>query len=107
MDEEWAEYILDVQEKQGQDMPGISEAGPALTPLGYSEVVARLDLIADRVMGVRTAVQAGYTQNHEEPHFEPIRRPEPAVERVRELRVARELDELDRQFRGGLFLDVE
>lgn len=61
----------------------------------YSPVVARLDLIADRVMAVRTAVQANYTKEHQEPSFEPLDRPVTALERERERRTRNLLLELD------------
>jgi len=37
-------------------------------------------------MAVRTAVQANYTKEHQEPTFEPLPRPETAIERERERR---------------------
>jgi hypothetical protein len=103
MDEDWATYVLDVMEKEGEALPGAEDR---ITPHGYTDVIARLDLIADRVLSVRTAVQAGYTQDHEEPHFETLPRPETAVERAREDRVRNELEELDRQFREGIVLNI-
>lgn len=104
MDEEWARYICD-QEEKGEGTPPVPEDEPDLTPLGYSDVVARLDLIADRIMMVRGAVQAGYSQDHKEPSFTPLPRPVTALDRERERRLKVELEDVDALFRGeGLLL---
>lgn len=97
MDDEWAARVLDMEES-GESSP---TTGDDLTPLGYSDVVSRLDLIADRVMLVRTAVQAGYTREHEEPRMEPLPRPVTALERERERRARTVLLEVDAFVLGG------
>jgi hypothetical protein len=78
-------------EEAGHELP----AQDGRTLHHYSPVVARLDLIADRVMAVRTAVQANYTKEHQEPTFEPIERPETALDRERERRARNLLLEVD------------
>lgn len=108
MDAEWAKEALDLEEA-GYGLPPTAEAerDDAFSPLYYDPLVARLDLIADRVMAVRTAVQAGYSEEHKEPHFEPIVRPTTAIDRERERRIRNELDVLDAQIQGeGLVLEL-
>ncbi len=68
-----------------------SDDEPRISPAGYTSLDARLDLIADRLMSVRTAVQAGYAKEHKEPRFKSLPRPTTAIERERERRT---LDEL-------------
>lgn len=97
MDEEWARRVLDLEE-EGVGTPGAEE--PPLTSLGYSEEVARLDLIADRIMSVRTAVQASYADKHQEPHFEPIKRPTTAIEKERERRARKVLVGIEAEIFG-------
>jgi hypothetical protein len=80
-------------EERGISLPNPSSDGPSL--LDYSPVVARLDLLADRVMAVRTAVLANYTKDHQEPQFEPLERPVTALDREREVRTRSLLLELD------------
>jgi hypothetical protein len=63
--------------------------------------VARLDSIADRILAVRTAVQANYTKDHQEPTFRPLDRPTTAIERERERRARTVLLETDALLRGG------
>lgn len=89
------------REEAGEELPGQGEeeGGPPLA--GYSPVVARLDLIADRVMAVRTAVQSTYTKDHNEPTFEPLDRPTTALDRERERRARSLLLELDALVLGG------
>lgn len=99
MDEVWAARMLD-REEAGLDTPPIEEE-PTLTPLGYSDVISRLDLIADRVFAVRTAVQATITKDHEEPHFPQLPRPTTALERERERRARTVLLDIDAQVLGG------
>jgi hypothetical protein len=84
MDEEWAEMMLDMEE-QGEN-PITSTEPPDMTPLGYTDVIARLDLIADRVLAVRGAVFAANSDGGQEPQFTPMDRPVTAIERVRERR---------------------
>lgn len=91
--------MLDLEEKGEQPPPGGED--DELGPLGYSDIVSRLDLIADRVMMVRTAVQAGYTTGHEEPRFEPLPRPVTALERERDRRARTVLLEVDALVLGG------
>lgn len=62
-------------------------------------MVARLDLIADRIMSVRGAVIAGITR--EEPRYEAIPRPETAIDRERERRARSVLLEVDALVMGG------
>lgn len=101
MDERWASRMLD-REEAGQDTPPTGEDDdPQLTPLGYSDVVQRLDLLADRVMSVRTAVQASFSKDHEEPRFPPMPRPVTAIERERERRARTVLLEVDALVMGG------
>jgi len=92
--------ILDLEEA-GEEIPGGSSSPSA----DYSPVVARLDMIADRVLAVRTAVQANYTEGHKEPNFEPIPRPETAIERERERRSLTVLGEVDALVTGGALED--
>lgn len=91
MDDEWAARMLD-REEAGLEIPASADD---LTPLGYSDIVSRLDLLADRLMAVRTAVQAGYSQDYEEPKFEPLPRPTTAMDRERERRTRNVLLEVD------------
>jgi len=92
-------------EEQGVTMP-TPDDGP--TMLDYSPVVARLDLLADRLLAVRTAVLAGYTRDHQEPHFEPLPRPTSAMERERERRARNLLLELEALVLGdGLVISAE
>jgi hypothetical protein len=93
MSPKWAEIVLDMEEAGKGIPPGTEDHD--LTPLGYTEVVARLDLIADRVMAVRTAVQAGYSKDHEEPRFEPMTRPVTAIDKERERRSRKILNEIE------------
>ena len=103
-DEGWASYVLD-KEEAGEEVPGQAAEGPSVAH--YSPVVARLDLLADRVLSVRTAVQAGYSKDHQEPHFEPVPRPTTALERERERRGRNLLLELEAQILGeGLALSA-
>lgn len=97
MDEEWARRLLDMEEEG----VGTPPTGEALSPLGYTDVISRLDLIADRVMAVRTAVQAGYTEKHKEPSFDPLPRPTTAIEGERERRARTVLEEAEALFFGG------
>lgn len=111
MDEGWAKTALDLEEA-GAGLPPTGEEivrDPELSPLYYDPRVARLDLIADRVLAVRTATQAGYSKDHKEPSFEPLTRPTTALERERERRNLLILDETDRMFRevGLLVLGFE
>lgn len=108
MDEGWARNVLDMEEA-GQGLPptGEIEEGGAPSPLYYDPVVARMELIADRVMAVRTAVQAGYADEHKEPQFEPIVRPMTAIDRERERRTRSELEVLENQLLRGEGLVLE
>lgn len=93
MDEVYARRICDMEDA-GMDTPAGASSGdgePLVEPAGYTPVIARLDLILDRLMGVRTAVQAGYSKDHKEPKWTPLPRPSTAIERERERRT---LDEL-------------
>lgn len=111
MDEGWARYVVDQEEKKEQMAPGTvpeitADLEPILSPLDYSPVVARLDLIADRIMAVRTAVQAGYSKDHKEPRFEPMMRPVTALDMERERRARSVLAEVDDLLFGpGLSLE--
>lgn len=100
MNEAWANKVLDMEERGERTPPGAGEDDD-LTPLGYSDIVARLDLIADRVMLVRTATQAGYTRDHEEPRLDPLPRPVTALERERERRARTVLLDVDAMVSGG------
>ena len=104
MDPEWARVICDMEEA-GQETPPTGETldDDTITPLGYSPIIARLDLIADRVMAVRTSVQASYAEKHEEPNFKPLPRPETALDRERERRTRILLEDVDALFRSGEF----
>lgn len=103
MDEEWAERLLDWEES-GDGAPPTGDRVQQ-TPLGYTDVVSRLDLIADRVMLVRTAVQAGYAKEHKEPTFDPLPRPTTAIDRARERRTRTVLEEAEALvFGAGLVL---
>jgi hypothetical protein len=104
MDSEWANVMLDKEEKD-EEHPPLSEDDAEYSPLGYSEVVQRLDLIADRVMAVRTSVIASYADKHKEPTFEPIKRPKTAIERERERRARKVLLSVEAEVFGrGLIL---
>lgn len=98
MDIDWANRMLDLEE-QGKETPPVGE-DIEFSPLGYTDVVSRLDLIADRTMSVRTAVQASYADKHQEPHFEPMRRPATAMQRERERRARKVLLTIDAQLFG-------
>ena len=99
MDEDWARYMCDLEDA-GRDLPpgATQDEEPLMAPAGYTAVIGRLDLIADRVMGVRTAVQAGYHKEHKEPTYEPLPRPTTAMERERERRTIDELTEIADSF---------
>lgn len=101
MDEVWAARMLDREEAGLETPPTGDDETSQLTPLGYSDVVSRLDLIADRVFAVRTAVQASYSKDHEEPRFPPMPRPVTAMERERERRARTVLLEVDAFVMGG------
>lgn len=88
-------------EEAGEVLPGVSTSPIA----DYSPVISRLDLLADRVMAVRTAVQAQYTKDHVEPKFPLLDRPETAIDRVREQRAVTVLNEVDALVMGGASLD--
>jgi len=104
-DEGWANHILDLEER-GEEVPGQAAEGPAVAH--YSPEVARLDMIADRILAVRTAVQAGYSRDHQEPSFEPLPRPQTALERERERRTRSLLLELEAEvFGDGLVISSE
>ena len=106
MDEAWARYICDLEDAGEETPPGADDE--MMSPLGYGPIVQRLDLLADRVMAVRTAVQASYSEKHEEPSFEPLPRPETALDRERERRTRSLLEEVDAQFMSqGLSLIFE
>jgi hypothetical protein len=96
-DEVWAEHLADLEEA-GRLVRPDPEDGPSL--VDYDPIVARLELIADRVLAVRTAVQANYTKNHEEPRFTPLPRPVTAMDRVQERRARTVLSEVDALVRG-------
>jgi hypothetical protein len=109
MDADWARQALDL-EAAGEGLPptGESDEDHAATPLYYDPLVARLDLIADRVMAVRTATQAAYSQDNKEPYFDPITRPMTAMDRERERRERNALEEVNALIQGeGLFLVIE
>lgn len=83
-----------------EGVPGQSEdEGPGL--LGYSPIVARLDHLADRLLAIRTAVQANYTKDHVEPQWQPLPRPTTALDRERERRARTVLEEVDALILGG------
>lgn len=93
-------------EEAGTALPVPETSGPSL--LDYSPVVSRLDLLADRLLAVRTAVQAQYSRDHQEPNFQPMERPTTAIERERERRTRNLLLELDALVLGeGLTLSIE
>lgn len=101
MDEVWAARMLDREEAGLETPPTGDDETPQLTPLGYSDVVSRLDLIADRVFAVRTAVQASFSKDHEEPRFPSMPRPVTAMERERERRARTVLLEVNALVMGG------
>jgi hypothetical protein len=114
MDEEWARIAVEMEydELEGKPPTGEDpdeELSRPIGPLYYDPSIARLDLIADRLMAVRTAVQAGYAKDHREPAFQLLDRPETAVDRERERRNINILLETDRLFReeGFAFLALE
>jgi hypothetical protein len=100
MDEEWARRVVDWEDQQEIEtgMAYIPEDHDP-TPHGYTTVDARLDLIADRIMAVRTAVQA--SGGGDEPTFEPIQRPVTAIERERERRARSVLLDVDAMILGA------
>lgn len=100
MDEQWASRMLDLEEAGETTPPTGEDDEQTLTPLGYSDVVSRLDLIADRVFSVRTAVQASFSKDHEEPRFPSMPRPTTALDRERERRARTVLLEVDALVRG-------
>lgn len=101
MDEDWARRQCDLEDEGKGVVTGSLDTVPEMTPLGYTEIASRLDLIADRVLSVRTAVQAGNSKDGKEPTFTPMRQPVTALERERERRTTGELAELDAMIRGG------
>jgi len=99
MDEEFARQVCDRKDAGGELPPGTETVeDPPMAPAGYTAVVARLDLIADRIMSVRTAVQAGYAKENKEPSFDPLPRPTTAIERERERRTLAELSQIADSF---------
>jgi hypothetical protein len=106
MSDTWAARALDLEEAGYGLPPTVEDEDSEPTPLYYDPTVARLDLIADRVMSVRTAVQASFIEDHKEPSFDPIPRPVTAMDRERQRRVLNELNDLDLQLRAGLSLVV-
>lgn len=107
MDPEWVKRVCDMEDLRNETLPGAAEDAP-YTPLGYTEIVSRLDLVADRVLAVRTAVQASYSDKHKEPHFDPLPRPTTELAKERERRARNVLLEVDRLFTGeGLSLSFE
>jgi len=105
-DEVWAAQVLDMEEAGLASAPPNASERPSV--LHYSPVIARMDMLADRLLAVRTAVQAGYTKEHQEPEFNPLPRPETAIERERERRTRNLLLELDAVVRGdGLVVSAE
>lgn len=80
MDMEYAREIVR-REAAGVPQP-VSEA--QLTPLRYGPVEQRLDLVANLLMYIRSAVQAGYTTGHKEPKVRPLPTPKTALEIARQ-----------------------
>jgi hypothetical protein len=104
MDREWARQVCDAEDR-GEEHPPADVGEPERSPLHYDEMVSRLDLIADRVMGVRTAVQHSIDPSKQEPHFQPMERPVTALDKERERRAVSVLTEVERQIFGdGLLL---
>lgn len=104
MDEEYARILLDKEEEGEETPPGLESDR---TPHGYTDIVSRLELIADRVMAVRSAIYASMDQkNHKEPEWERMPTPITAVDREREDRTRKLLYDLDSLVRGGLPLNL-
>lgn len=105
MDEEYARIICD-REDAGEEHPPVDvDPDDAITPLGYTDVISRLDLIADRLHLTRNAIVASWAKDHKEPEFRPMPRPTTALDREREERTRRLLVEVDALVRGeGLAL---
>ena len=103
MDAEYANMILDAEER-GEAHPPTGDEDEEISPLGYTDVIARLDIVADRILLARNAVVAGYAQDHKEPEFRPMTRPTTALDRERERRTRRLLLEIDAQIREGIVL---
>lgn len=105
MDEEWAEKILDLEEAEEDHVPvpedSYEDEDSWLTPFGYTPETARLDLIADRVLSVRTALYAVNSKDGQEKSFRPLPRPKTALDRERERRTTKLLNEYDNLIRGG------
>lgn len=102
-DEEYARQVCDLEDAGQGTPPGASSSTgePEISTLGYTMLIARLDLIADRIMGVRTAVQSSFSRDHQEPRFEPLPRPTTAYDRERERRTIDELTEIADSFFMG------
>lgn len=104
MDHDYARRICDAEEK-GEGHPPVGDDDDAeITPLDYSEVIARLDIIADRILLTRNAVVAGYAKDGKEPEFRPMTRPTTALDQERERRTRRLLEEVDALVREGVLL---
>jgi hypothetical protein len=105
MDEEWAERILDQMEADEEVAPA---ADPnRVTPLHYTPEISYLALIADRILGVRSAVFAAQSERGEQP-IPSLPRPTTAMDVVRERRVIAELLLIEQEiFGGGLGIQKE
>jgi hypothetical protein len=95
--------VVDLEERTGQVMPGMLDGEDQIGPLGYDEVVQRLDLLADRVLGVIIASNAE-NANQVTP-FEPMPRPLTALDQERERRERSLLMETERLIFGGIVLE--
>lgn len=97
---------VDMELRDGVVMPGLGDV-PEMTPLGYSEIISRLDLLADRQLQTIIAIQAGYAEDHGQVStFEPMQRPVTAIQKVREIRERSLLLETEREIFGGLTLEI-
>jgi hypothetical protein len=101
MDPEWVQLIIEAEEKGEPAPPGAVDDNDIMSPSGYDEIVSRLDLIADRVMGVRASVVASVHPKHKEPDWKPLPRPRTLLDIAREARTRNVLLEVDALIMGG------
>jgi hypothetical protein len=105
MDDDWAEAIMAQREADEEVAPA---ADPdRITPLHYTPEISYLALIADRILGVRSAVFAAQSDRGEQP-IPSLPRPKTAMDGARERRVIRELLLIEQEiFGGGLGIQRE
>jgi hypothetical protein len=103
MDEEWATLMLDMEDAGEEPITRTTEDEETISPLGYTDEISRLDLIADRIMSVRTALFAVNSDDGSEQQFPPMKRPVTAAERLREQRTRSLITGIEAEIFGAGF----